>query len=68
MMTTLAGLVIVLTMVEVNFLSYLYALLGAILLGAALIAIGMFIAGIAITAMNMGDTYALSTSLVIFTL
>ncbi len=38
--------IIVLTMVEVNFLSYLYALLGAILLGAALIAIGMFISSL----------------------
>ncbi len=37
---------IVLSMVEVNFLSYLYALLGAILLGAALIAIGMFISSL----------------------
>ncbi|MBQ3058174.1 MAG: ABC transporter permease [Clostridia bacterium] len=37
---------IVLTMVEVNVLSYLYALLGAILLGAALIAIGMFISSL----------------------
>ena len=38
--------IIVLTMVEVNVLSYLYALLGAILLGAALIAIGMFISSL----------------------
>lgn len=37
---------IVLTMVEVNVLSYIYALLGAILLGAALIAIGMFISSL----------------------
>ncbi len=37
---------IVLSMVEANFLSYLYALLGAILLGAALIAIGMFISSL----------------------
>ena len=38
--------IIVLTMVEVNVLSYLYALLGAILLGSALIAIGMFISSL----------------------
>ena len=43
---TLIFEMIVLSMVEVNFLSYLYALLGAILLGAALIAIGMFISSL----------------------
>jgi ABC-2 type transport system permease protein len=43
---TLVFEMIVLSMVEVNFLSYLYALLGAILLGAALIAIGMFISSL----------------------
>lgn len=37
---------IVSSKVEVNHLSYLYALLGAILLGAALIAIGMFISSL----------------------
>ena len=37
---------IVMTKVQINILSYLYALLGAILLGAALIAIGMFISSL----------------------
>ena len=37
---------IVMTKVKINILSYLYALLGAILLGAALIAIGMFISSL----------------------
>ena len=43
---TLVFEMVVLSMVEVNFLSYLYALLGAILLGVALIAIGMFISSL----------------------
>ncbi len=38
--------IIVLTKVEVNVLAYLYSLLGAILLGAALISIGMFISSL----------------------
>ena len=37
---------IVMTKVQINILSYLYALLGAVLLGAALIAIGMFISSL----------------------
>ena len=37
---------IVMSKIKVNLLSYLYALLGALLLGAALIAIGMFISSL----------------------
>ena len=37
---------IVMSKIEVNLLAYLYSLLGAILLGAALIAIGMFISSL----------------------
>ncbi len=43
---TLIYEIIILAMVEVNILAYLYSLLGAILLGAALIAIGMFISSL----------------------
>ncbi len=43
---TLIYEIIVMTMVDVNMLSYLYALLGALLLGSALIAIGMFISSL----------------------
>ena len=43
---TLIFEVIIMSKIEVNVLSYLYALLGALLLGAALIAVGMFISSL----------------------